>query len=44
MFTVCVGLVFSGKYVQFQIICTLSCGIIVDTFKVTLYSLNKENA
>ena len=37
MFTVCVGLVFRGKYVQFPIICPLQYSININTVGFTAY-------
>ncbi len=38
MFTVCVGLVFRSKYVQFPIICSLQYSIKVNTVEVDPHS------
>ena len=38
MFTVCVGLVFRSKYVQFPIICFLQYSININTVKVDPHS------
>ncbi len=38
MFTVCVGLVFHSKYVQFPIICSLQYSININTVEVDPYS------
>ena len=40
MFTACISLVFAGKCMQFQIICSLLFSIIVDTFEV--YTLSYQ--
>ena len=42
MFNVCVSLVLDGKYVQFRVIRSLSCSIIVDTSKVDPHSIRYE--
>ena len=42
MFTVCVSPGLVRKYVQFQIICSLFCCIIVDTFIVEPHSFQYE--
>ena len=39
MFTLCVDLVFGSEYVQFQIISSFLCIIIVDTFEVDPHSI-----
>ncbi len=38
MFTVCVGLVFRSKYVQFPIICSLQYSININTVEVDPHS------
>ena len=38
MFTVCVGLVFRSKYVQFPIICSLQYNININTVEVDPHS------
>ena len=38
MFTVCVGLVFRSKYVQFPIICSLQYSININTIEVDPHS------
>ena len=42
MFTLCVDLVYGSEYVQFQIISSLLCSTIVDTFEVDPHSIQYE--
>ena len=42
MFTLCVSSVLDSKYVQFRIICTLLCTMIVDTFETDSQLIHYE--
>ena len=42
MFTAFASLRLDSEYIQFQIICLVSCSIIVDAFKVDPHSIQYE--
>ena len=44
MFTLCVDLVYGSEYVQFQIIPSLLCRTMVDTFEVDPHSIQYEKS